>query len=240
MDSTLRPRRLRHTSAVASTIAARETALGEDHPARSRPAPRLLDPEELSPRRRAAAARRRRRRAAKTWCAARTAACTCRAARASPRRAGSSAPPSTSGSTSDRSSTLPDEPRPAPSSPLLWDARAAPLPASFPEPFWRSLFFFNVYRLIVALLLLLIVAIWGNTLWFGSCDMTLFVVTDVAYVLFSIGCFALISARWHFNLLLTAAGGGRHRLHRGADVREQRHLERARACCCSPRSPARA
>jgi two-component system sensor histidine kinase PilS (NtrC family) len=74
----------------------------------------------------------------------------------------------------------------------------------YPEPYWRPLFFFNVYRLIVALLLLLIVSIWGNTIWFGSYDMTLFVATCVTYVLFSIGCFVPISARLHFNWLLTA------------------------------------
>ena len=74
----------------------------------------------------------------------------------------------------------------------------------FPEEYGRPLFFFNVYRLTVGLLLLLIVAIWGNTLWLGSYDMTLFVVTDVAYVLFSMGCFGLISARWQLNLLLKA------------------------------------
>ena len=84
---------------------------------------------------------------------------------------------------------------------LPWDI--GPAPADFPEQYWRPLFFFNVYRLIVALLLLLIVTIWRGTLWFGSYDLTLFVVTDVAYLLFAIACFVPISARWHFNLLLT-------------------------------------
>lgn len=74
--------------------------------------------------------------------------------------------------------------------------------ASFPQQYDRPLFLFNAYRLTVGLLLLLIVAIWGNRLWLGSYDMTLFVVTDVAYVLFSVGCFVLFSARWRFNLLL--------------------------------------
>jgi two-component system sensor histidine kinase PilS (NtrC family) len=86
---------------------------------------------------------------------------------------------------------------------LPWDAGAGAA-SDYPDPYWRPLFFFNVYRLIVALLLLLIVWIWGNTTWFGSYDMTLFVATGVAYVLFSIGCFAPISARWQFNWLLTA------------------------------------
>jgi two-component system sensor histidine kinase PilS (NtrC family) len=86
--------------------------------------------------------------------------------------------------------------------PLQWEAAPVTPAGGFPEPFWRPLFFFNAYRLIVGLLLLTIVAIWGNTLWFGSYDMTLFVVTGIAYVLFSIGCFVLVSARWQFNLLL--------------------------------------
>ena len=82
-------------------------------------------------------------------------------------------------------------------------ARApAPSAANFPEHYGRPLFFFNVYRLTLGLLLLLIVTIWGNRLWLGSYDMTLFVVTDLAYVLFSVACFGLIKARWHFDLLL--------------------------------------
>jgi two-component system sensor histidine kinase PilS (NtrC family) len=88
--------------------------------------------------------------------------------------------------------------------PLQWEAAPVVPAAGFPAPFWRALFFFNAYRLIIALLLLTIVAIWGNTLWFGSYDMALFVVTGIAYVLFSIGCFVLVSARWQLNLLLMA------------------------------------
>ncbi|HKA42941.1 MAG TPA: ATP-binding protein [Burkholderiales bacterium] len=87
--------------------------------------------------------------------------------------------------------------------PLQWEVDRSPASGEIPERYWRPLFFFNIYRLIVALLLLLVVTIWGNTIWFGSYDMALFVVTDIAYVLFSIGCFVLISARWQFNLLLT-------------------------------------
>ncbi len=88
--------------------------------------------------------------------------------------------------------------------PLQWEAAPVVPAAGFPAPFWRALFFFNAYRLMIALLLLTIVAIWGNTLWFGSYDMALFVVTGIAYVLFSIGCFVLVSARWQLNLLLMA------------------------------------
>ena len=87
--------------------------------------------------------------------------------------------------------------------PLPWEAQAAPSAGEHPEPFWRSLFYFNVYRLLIALLLLLGVVIWGSNLWFGSRDLRLFVVADLAYVVFSIACFVLISARRHFDLQLT-------------------------------------
>ena len=43
------------------------------------------------------------------------------------------------------------------------------------DAFWRSLFYFNVYRLLAALLLLMSVAVWGTNLWFGSRDLALFV-----------------------------------------------------------------
>lgn len=72
----------------------------------------------------------------------------------------------------------------------------------YPEPFWRSLFFFNIYRLTVGLLLLLLVAIWGADIVLGSHDRALFVVTGVAYLLFAIACFVPISARRRFNLQL--------------------------------------
>jgi len=87
--------------------------------------------------------------------------------------------------------------------PVLWEAQAPPSPGEHLEPFWRSLFYFNVYRLLIALLLLLSVVIWGSNLWFGSRDLGLFVVADLAYVVFSIACFVLISARRHFDLQLT-------------------------------------
>ena len=86
---------------------------------------------------------------------------------------------------------------------LLWETSGAPFPGSHSEQFWRSLFYFNVYRLLVSLLLLLSVAVWGSNLWFGSRDLVLFIGADFAYVLFSIACFVLISARRHFDLQLT-------------------------------------
>jgi two-component system sensor histidine kinase PilS (NtrC family) len=84
-----------------------------------------------------------------------------------------------------------------------WGAEEAPAPAEHGEPFWRSLFYFNVYRLLVAVLLLLSVAVWGTNLWFGSRDLTLFIAANVSYVVFSVGCFVLISTRRRFNWQLT-------------------------------------
>ncbi|MGH8621701.1 MAG: PAS domain-containing protein, partial [Burkholderiales bacterium] len=87
---------------------------------------------------------------------------------------------------------------------VLWETPGAPPdPGAHSEQFWRSLFYFNVYRLLVALLLLLSVAIWGSNLWFGSRDQALFVAADLAYVIFSIACFVVISSRRHFDLQLT-------------------------------------
>jgi two-component system sensor histidine kinase PilS (NtrC family) len=85
----------------------------------------------------------------------------------------------------------------------LWGADAAPAVGEAVEPFWRSLFYFNVYRLFIALLLLLSVAIWGTGLWFGLRDVTLFVLASIGYLLFSVGGFVLIGTRRSFNLQLT-------------------------------------
>ena len=70
------------------------------------------------------------------------------------------------------------------------------------DAFWRSLFYFNVYRLVASVLLLAVTAVWGNTLQFGSRDLAVFVTAAGAHVLFGIVSFALIRIRWRFNLLL--------------------------------------
>ena len=87
--------------------------------------------------------------------------------------------------------------------PALWEPDAAAPSGEHAEPFWRSLFYFNVYRLLVALLLLMSVAIWGTALWLGSRDLTLFVIASVVYLLFGVAGFVLISTRRRFNLQLT-------------------------------------
>lgn len=71
------------------------------------------------------------------------------------------------------------------------------------DAYWRSLYFFNVYRLTLALMLTLPVAIWGSPLQFGSYDRTLFIAAGTAYTLFAVGCFTLIRLRWRFNLQIS-------------------------------------
>lgn len=73
-------------------------------------------------------------------------------------------------------------------------------PTEQSKPFRRSIQAFNGYRLFVAVFLLAIVAIWGNSLQFASRNVTLFGVTAALYVVFSVLCFGLVRLRWRFNL----------------------------------------
>ena len=72
-----------------------------------------------------------------------------------------------------------------------------------PTLLWRSLFLFNAYRLAVGLLLLAAAVAWGGDITFGSQDRNLFLLTDVAYIFFSIACFLAIGTRRHFTPQLT-------------------------------------
>ena len=57
--------------------------------------------------------------------------------------------------------------------------------------FWRPLFYFNVYRLAGAVVLLVMVTVWGSSLQFGSRDYALFVWLTGFYCLFSLLCLFL-------------------------------------------------
>jgi len=76
------------------------------------------------------------------------------------------------------------------------------LSAEPPDSYWRSLYFFNAYRFIVALLLLAAIGVFGNTLSFGSLNFKLFVYVSVSYVMFSLLCFVAIAWRRNFHLQL--------------------------------------
>lgn len=78
------------------------------------------------------------------------------------------------------------------------------VPALYPESYWRSLHFFNSYRLIIALVLFL-------GAWFGqsashqdSYDRALFMQASVGYFLFGIVCAGVIRTRRRFNAQLAA------------------------------------
>ena len=71
-----------------------------------------------------------------------------------------------------------------------------------PDSYWRSLHYFNGYRFIVALLLLGIAALFGNSLAFGSMIFELYVYVSAGYVMFSALCFLLIASRRRFHLQL--------------------------------------
>lgn len=90
-----------------------------------------------------------------------------------------------------------------PAQPLQWVAESDALPDAYPDSYWRSLLYFNVYRLTVAVLLLASVAVWGNSQQFGAHDLRLFAIADGAYIVFGAACFVFISIRWRFNLQLT-------------------------------------
>jgi two-component system sensor histidine kinase PilS (NtrC family) len=82
-------------------------------------------------------------------------------------------------------------------------ANAPPALSREPDTFWRSLFYFNVYRLIGALVLLIMATAWGESLPFGSRDYKLFVWLTGGYCVFSLMCFILIRIRWRFDLQLS-------------------------------------
>jgi two-component system, NtrC family, sensor histidine kinase PilS len=83
--------------------------------------------------------------------------------------------------------------------------RAEPLPprTAEPEAFWRSLFYFNVYRLTCAATLFLTTTAWSGAFPFGSRDYALFVAIAAAYAFFSAVSFVLIRIRWRFDLQLS-------------------------------------
>ena len=78
----------------------------------------------------------------------------------------------------------------------------ATLPAGYPEPYWRSLHFFNIYRMVVALVLLAGALLGQATSHLGSYDRVLFLQVSVGYLLFGIVCAGFIRTRWQFNVQL--------------------------------------
>jgi two-component system sensor histidine kinase PilS (NtrC family) len=87
--------------------------------------------------------------------------------------------------------------------PLVTSAPSRRSAPAGPDTFWRSLFYFNVYRLCGAVLLLVMATAWGDMVPFGSRDYRLFVLVTACYCVVSAFFFALIRVRWRFDLLLS-------------------------------------
>ncbi len=80
----------------------------------------------------------------------------------------------------------------------------AVIPAGYPESYWRSLHFFNIYRMAIALVLF-IGALYGqSTSHLGSYDRSLFMQVSSGYLLFGVACAGFIRTRWQFNAQLAA------------------------------------
>lgn len=85
--------------------------------------------------------------------------------------------------------------------PTLIPARAS----RHPEAFWRSLHYFNLYRLTVAGVFVASFVMFGPTLTLGSQDPALFFLASIGYVLFGTLSSVAISVRWpRFDLQLGA------------------------------------
>lgn len=73
-----------------------------------------------------------------------------------------------------------------------------------PDAFWRSLYFFNLYRLGVATVFVCAILIYGGSLSFGSQNPAMFATVSSAYLLFALLFYvALQSFKHGFNLHLT-------------------------------------
>lgn len=74
--------------------------------------------------------------------------------------------------------------------------------------FWRSLRYFNLYRLALATLFVLLAAVFGNSLLLGAHSLKLFFVAGIIYVIVAILFFVPLRLHWpHFTLQLAGQVG---------------------------------
>ncbi len=74
----------------------------------------------------------------------------------------------------------------------------------YSDAFWRSLFYFNVYRIIVAITLMATVMMFGDGIPFGSYSRNTFLYANVGYIIFSLLSFAAVIPRKpYFTVQLT-------------------------------------
>lgn len=86
---------------------------------------------------------------------------------------------------------------------------AVPAISRFPDTYWRSLQYFNAYRLAVALLMLMAIAILEADTFLGWRDRRVFVLASVIYVFFAFLCFVPARLRrpdldWQLTLQVSA------------------------------------
>ncbi len=85
---------------------------------------------------------------------------------------------------------------------LIAEGTAAPL--GYPESYWRSLQFFNLYRLVIGLVLCAGALFGRSASQLGSYDRTLFIQVLLGYLLFTVICVGVVRTRWRFNVQLAA------------------------------------
>jgi two-component system sensor histidine kinase PilS (NtrC family) len=73
---------------------------------------------------------------------------------------------------------------------------------NYPDSYWRSLHFFNLYRLVIALVLFVGAWVSQDASNLGSYNRVLFMQASAVYLLFGLACAAVIRTRWHFNVQL--------------------------------------
>lgn len=66
---------------------------------------------------------------------------------------------------------------------------------SYPDSYWRSLHYFNLYRMTVAGVFVVSFAMFGTTLPFGAGNPSLFLAVSIAYVMFSVLAAITVSVR---------------------------------------------
>jgi two-component system sensor histidine kinase PilS (NtrC family) len=99
---------------------------------------------------------------------------------------------------------MPDSPSFLPSRPL----RSRVHSPSSPDELWRSLYFFNLYRLILGCLLVFLAVVFGNTLSLGLSNLPMFLLTSSVYVALAMCSLVGVKFRWpSFDLQLALQMG---------------------------------
>jgi two-component system sensor histidine kinase PilS (NtrC family) len=81
-------------------------------------------------------------------------------------------------------------------------AEGAVVPAGYPESYWRSLQFFNLYRLVIGLVLFVGALFGQTTSQLGSYDRVLFIQVLLGYLFFTLVCVGVVRTRSRFNVQL--------------------------------------